>query len=436
MGGNGKRVITAPPAPGPNISVTDFTWQYFYELDTINFLSSGREWYGEEFSDAPGKLRTRSFTVTAPEITGKPAVFRSHCMARSVGVTSRFNVRINNHPVLQSDILPVTNGAYDIYAQEILATAGFVPDQSNLTIIYDYTPGGFGSQGWLDWFEILARRNLSMSGVDQLLFRDWNSVGAGNTAAFTLGNANAGTQVWEITNPLEPVKQQTTINGADLHFVNRCDILREYIAFNNAGFLIPEAVGKIVNQDLHNPVMTDMLLVTHPDLLAQAQALAAYHQQRDNMHTTVVTTDQVYNEFSSGIPDPVAIRDFAKMFYDRSGGDSTKRPKYLLLFGDASFDYKNRISNNTNLVPAWESPVSVDPLSTYTSDDFFGLLDDADDINGSGTYLLDIGIGRIPAVNERQAKSIIDKITAYHATASLGPWRNELTLYGDRKSVV
>jgi hypothetical protein len=95
----------------------------------------------------------------------------------------------------------------------------------------------------------------------------------------------------------------------------------------------------------------------------------------------VADVEQVYREFSSGSPDPVALRDFVKMFYDKAGNDTLRRPKYLLLFGDGSFDYRNRIIGNTNLVPAYESPFSLDPLTTYTSDDFFGLLDDGDDIN-------------------------------------------------------
>src|SRR4029078_12519856 len=152
----------------------------------------------------------------------------------------------------------------------------------------------------------------------------------------------------------------------------------------------------------------------------------------DNFRSIVVTTDQVFNEFASGIPDPTSIRDFVKMFYDRAGNDSTKRPKYLLLLGDASFDYKDRIHENTNLVPAYESNNSLDPLSTYTSDDFFGFLDDGDDINnGSIINLLDIGIGRIPAKSVGEAKAHIDKIMQYQSSAALGSWRNEMTFVAD-----
>jgi hypothetical protein len=195
--------------------------------------------------------------------------------------------------------------------------------------------------------------------------------------------------------------------------------------------LVPVAIGKVENQDIHNNASADLLIVTHSSLLAQAQRLSQYHTQKDQLTTIVVTAEQVFNEFSSGTPDPTAVRDFVKMFYDRAGADTAKRPKYLLLFGHGSFDYKKRISDNVNLVPVYESDVSLDPLATYTSDDFFGFLDDGDDIRGTGTYLLDIGIGRIPAANESQARSIVDKIIAYTSAAGFGPWRNEMSFVAD-----
>ena len=142
--------------------------------------------------------------------------------------------------------------------------------------------------------------------------------------------------------------------------------------------------------------------------------------------------DKIFNEFSSGSQDPVAIRDFVKMYYDKAGANVANRPKYLLLFGDASFDYKDRIKGNTNLVPAYENKISFDPLSTYTSDDFFGFLDDNEDINsGLVTNLLDIGIGRIPAKNLTEAKNYVDKVIAYYAKESFGAWRNIISFIAD-----
>ncbi|WP_207511949.1 type IX secretion system sortase PorU [Longitalea luteola] len=428
---NGKRLATAGITASPNTTITRATQHWFYELDTVNFLSSGRQWYGEEFSGNAGKTLTRTYTVNMPNVLAEPATITAACVARSFGTASRFTVSVNNQQAIQFAVPATGTGSYDAFAMAAQSSAGFSTSQSPLSVRFDYTPGSAGSQGWLDWFEIVARIDLSMTGINQLAFRDWNSVGAGNVGQFVIKNAPAGMQVWDVTNALEPVRMQGSMNGSEWRFINECSRLHEYIAFGTAGFLIPGAVGAVPNQNLHGSSIPQYIIITHPSLLAEANRLAGFHQQRDKLNTLVVTVNQVYNEFSGGSPDPAALRDLVKMFYDRAGGDSAKAPKYLLLFGDASFDYRARISNNTNLVPAWESPVSLDPLATYTSDDFFGLLNDDDDINGTGTYLLDIGIGRIPAKNEREAQAIVDKIIAYNDVKSLGPWRNECTFVAD-----
>ena len=88
-------------------------------------------------------------------------------------------------------------------------------------------------------------------------------------------------------------------------FVNDAASLHEYVAFTNS-FLQPVAEGALANQDLHKSTPVDLLIVTWPSLFPQARRLAAFHQQHDQLKTTVVTTAQVYNEFSSGSPDPAA----------------------------------------------------------------------------------------------------------------------------------
>jgi len=431
VGGNGKRISSSLSSFLPNISVTSFNDRLFHELDTINFLSSGKEWYGEEFANTPGHSLTRNFPVSIPNLeTTSPVTFISDCLARSISTGSRFDVSVNGQSLQQVNIPPVAGGIFDLVAQETQTTASGNISQSNFSINYSYVPGSFNSQGWLNWFEIFSRRNLSLNGLDQLLFRDWNSVGNNNIAEYVISNANSTTQVWDVTDPIVPVKMQTNLQGTDLKFINSCTRLREYAAFNS--FLQPIVIGKIQNQDLHGLSPAAFIIVTTPSLLPQALRLGQFHETKNNLHYALVTNDQVYNEFSSGIPDPSAIRDFVKMFYDRSGSNPAAAPKYLLLFGDASFDYKDRINNNTNLVPAYENNSSLDPLGTYTSDDFFGFLDDNEDINS--TILinqLDIGIGRIPAKNIEEAKNYVDKVETYYGKESLGPWRNNQLFIAD-----
>ena len=432
IGGSGKRVSLATIAPNPNVTVSSFDERYYHELDTFNFLGSGKQWYGDEYSSNPGKQTRRTYSTSLPSfIASAPAVLSANCIARSVGGNSRFIFRVNGQQLLQLEVPATTSTPTDAFARSSSGVGlGIIPAGSP-TIQIDFTPGSFNAQGWLDWFEIFGRRELTMVGTKQLLFRDWKSVGNGSVGLFTIKNA-LNTVVWDVTNPFEPIQMNVSLSGADLSFSNDCSRLREYVAFNADSSFAPHIEGKIDNQNLHRPQTANMIIIAHHSLFSEANRLAAFHLQKENLQTVVVTTDQVFNEFSSGTPDPTAVRDFVKMYFDRAGSDSTRRPKYLLLFGDASFDYKNRISENTNMVPAYESDNSLDPLSSYTSDDFFGFLDDTDNINdASKINLLDIGIGRIPANSSTQAKSYVDKIVQYSSPSSMGPWRNDITFIAD-----
>ena len=171
-----------------------------------------------------------------------------------------------------------------------------------------------------------------------------------------------------------------------------------------------------------------MLIVTHANFLETAQDFANYKTEEKGILTKVVTVDQVYNEFSSGAQDITAIRDMAKMLYDRSANF-----KFLLLFGDASYDYKNRIKENTNYVPTYQAYESMNDIKTYTSDDYFGFLEDTEGTwSESGqNHTLDIGVGRFPIQTIEQATGIINKIKNYHNKELYGNWKNEITFVAD-----
>ena len=137
----------------------------------------------------------------------------------------------------------------------------------------------------------------------------------------------------------------------------------------------------------------------------------------------VFTNTQVYNEFSSGSQDITAIKDLMRMLYNRAT-DSTEMPQYLLLFGDGSYDNLNRIADNTNYIPTFQSSNSHDPQASYVSDDYFGLLDDNEGEGSSDQ--LDIGIGRIPVKTSEEATQIINKLFYYESSNSMGSWRNNI----------
>jgi hypothetical protein len=429
VGGTGKRVADQVSPPVPVTSVTTFDERFFHELDTVNFLSSGKEWYGEELASLPGRSQNRSFLLSIPDLLPGPVSITSSVAARSVNSGSRFSISVNSQPVRQIDLQPVGTGIYDLFAREARQADMIAVSAPPSVINFSFTPGGFNSQGWINWFEFSGRRSLALPASGQLLFRDWASTGSG-PAGFTIANAG-NAQVWDITDPAAPVRMKTTASGNNLLFSNDAGVLREYICFST-DFLSPEPIGRVPLQDLHATTETDYIIITYPDFRSQALRLAALHTRLNNLRTTVVTTEQVYNEFGSGAPDPTAIRNFLKMYYDRYRSSWSSSGKYVLLLGKASFDYKDRVRNNTSFVPSFESAASLDPLATYTSDDYFGFLDDNEDISsGLVVNQLDIGIGRVPARSAEEAKNFVDKIERYLSPASFGPWRNHLSFVAD-----
>ncbi|HYC40078.1 MAG TPA: type IX secretion system sortase PorU [Chitinophagaceae bacterium] len=431
IGGNGKRVATATPPPSAPVTVTSFSERFVHELDSINFLGSGKEWFGEEFANAPGKTLAHQFPVNLPGLAaGSTVTLVSDLVSRSVGNPGRFDVRINDQLLAQVQISAVSGGQYDPFAQQAQAVVSATGLQSPLSVRYNYFPGSFNAQGWLNRFQLFARCDISLSGRDQLLFRDWLSVGT-QAAEFVVRGAGNSTSVWDVTDPLSPVLMPGTFAAGEFRFRNGCERLREYIAFSASNYLVPAAEGTVANQNLHASTPADLIVITHPNFLPQAQRLADLHRQRDGMRTVTATTEQVYHEFSGGIPDPAALRDFVRMYFDRYGS-GPDRPRYLLLFGDGSYDYKDRIAGNTNFVPAYQSAASLDPLATYTSDDFFGFLENFEDINsGLVANTLDIGIGRVPCSRPEEAKNYVDKVVAYVDPANMGPWRNNITFIAD-----
>jgi hypothetical protein len=244
-------------------------------------------------------------------------------------------------------------------------------------------------------------------------FRDARTVGAGRVAEFTITGTGTSSFVWDITDPLNVLNQQPSSSGSTFVFSREADTLRQYIISNGSSYAAPHYSARIENQDLHTMGPKDMLIICYPGFVAAASKLAEFHRQQDNLRVAVVTTTQIYNEFSSGSQDACALRDFIKMFYDRAASLADE-PKYVLNFGDASYDNKNRLPSNTNYIVSYESEESLNLSKSYASDDFFGLLDDNEgEWRESDPDLLDISVGRMPVKTLSEADAVVSKIIGY-----------------------
>lgn len=434
-GGSGapQRMTIQSGSPAANVTVTDFNDYQVYEEDLVNPGHFGKEWLGGLMGNlVTGGGLSKTVTFNTGSITSNIRA-KAAIASRSSAAGSTINISCNGQDLgntfFGSVALAEDTNPYDAR----LVPLDFSTSGSTANFLFSYTPTVNDGVGYINYLAINYRRMLSYSG-SALSFRDWNSVGVGKVANFKIDGATAGMQVWDVTDPLQPVRMTGLLSGSIFSFSQDASRLHEYVAMDAAQAQIPAYVGAVANQNIHGSPQPGFIIITNPAFLDAANKLADFHRQHDGQTVLVATTDQVYNEFSSGGQDISAIRDLARLFYLRAGTDTALFPHNLLLFGDASYDYKNRVAANTNFVPTFETRQSVDISSSYVVDEFFVMLDDNENIeDASLANTLDAGIGRIPVQSSTEAEAVVAKIIGYKSAASFGPWRLNNTYIGDNE---
>ena len=422
--------IQANPNLGTNFAeVNTYNRIIRHEVDIKNILGSGRKWYGESFSSA----NELTFNFPLSNLASNDQIkFSIEALSQAFNVTS-IKATANDQSIGQLNFSAIPNTRYGVKGNEAadvfnISTSSFsASDQFNLKLAYD-PAGANNAVAYLNHFLIDIPTVLQYAG-ESFPFRSVKSLNQA-TSTFKVSGANQNVIVWNVTNPLAPKNQAYSLSGSELRFGAFSDELHEYVMFEAALQPLPTKYEALSNQDLQGGSTTDMVIISAPEFLSEAERLASFRRSEDGLSVLVATPQQVYNEFSAGRQDLTAIRDF--MYHLKSQSDQLK---YLLLFGKGSYDYKDRIENNSNFVPTYESRSSIHPLTSYSSDDFFGFLEDTEgewEENTAGDHTLDIGIGRIPSTTLEQAKTTVDKIINYQtSTESIGDWRRRLVFVAD-----
>jgi hypothetical protein len=418
----GKEIVAAAEPDQPatyNSSESDDL--FIHEQDVVNLIQSGREWFQEisAIHIDPGftELITSEnikYNIRVAARASVPTIFRL-----SDGNSSEKNIQVDG-----VNLFDYTG----TYAQ-ITDSAGLI-QPSSASPTYDITflnNGETGAHGWLDWITLQGRRSNSFSG-SEMQYSDSKSVAPGSITGFTIRSLNNDALIWDITDPMNVKQIQYTRNGENLEFKFASDTLKTFIAFTTGNAVVPLIKPAAVpNQDLHSSGSADMIIVTHPLFRAYSEKLADIHMKNDGLISQIVTPEQIYNEFSGGIPDIAAIRNFLRMKYMKQKGSSHPL-KYLLLFGDGSYENKTPPPNNPNFIPTYQSENSNVVVSSFTSDDFYGLLDDG---AGEADGTEDIGIGRLPVSDTTQAGIVLSKIRRYLDPGNMGNWKNVICLTAD-----
>lgn len=421
--------------------ITSFDDYSFHEIDRKNILAqapfggSGREWFGEEFFGNNEQI----FTFNFAEIQPKTYLKITASMAASAFGKTEFSFKANNQSIGNIPLNSIGTDRYDLKGTS--ASKSFAVNSDNfitannlkIGVTYDRKMLTSGV-GYLNFLGVQAVRNLKLYG-NQTIFRSLESLKY-SISKFVLNESSSSLKIWDISNPQIPQNQTYSIQNQKLSFGINTSALKEFVVFNNINFFEPVSTQKIINQNLCNVEVPDLLIVTPETLRRQANRLAEFRRQNDKLTVQVVSTQEVYNEFSSGKQDITAIRDFAKFLYDRN----PLKMKYLLLFGDACYDYKKRVNVGNDetkniYIPTYESRESLNPINSFSSDDYFGFLENNEGEwveNSAGNHSLEIGIGRLPVKNVQEAKDIVNKLIYYSSSKNtMGNWRSKVAFVAD-----
>ncbi|WP_299125715.1 type IX secretion system sortase PorU [uncultured Winogradskyella sp.] len=433
--GNGKRILTMPTIDAvADIQINTFQDYQFYEVDEYNLAKLGRKWFGDDFDIE----NQREYEFQFPNLVNSEPVSFKIAVGAVSEVSTNMSITINGNAVSNLNLNPIVSGS--VLASGATFSNSLNISSDDITITLDYNNNGNPSgNAYLDYINIEATRDLTYDG-DQLVFKNRDVNTTPGIAEYVLSNSSAVEEIWDIT---DRFNISNIINSDDqntMSFKVQSGEARQYLAFSNSNFFQPIKDSKsiVVNQNLKGTIFNnaqgefedvDYIILSPNQFLSQAERLAQINRNQYNLNVKVVDLQSIYNEFSTGSQDIAALRNFVKYVYDNASTPS-KRLKYLCLFGEGSYDYKNRIPNNTNLVPSWYTISSFALTNSFVSDDFYAMLDDNEGTM-SNADRMDVAVGRILAEDAQRAKQMVDKIDAYYQKEAYGSWRNNILLISD-----
>jgi len=421
------------PAGSADITFDTFHDYKFHEVDEYNIAKLGRRWFGDKFDFENDRVFEFEFSNL---VTTEPIKLKVYTAAVGEG-QSEMELKVNGSVIDNFIFAPINNpilATQDFFRGDVTVNSG------NISVNLNYNNNGNPSSvGYLDFISIEATRALSYTG-DQFTFKNNNAVFSSGIGQYNISNASGITEIWDVTNisNITNIKNETADDL--ISFKANMGEERLYVTLDPTDYYEPlnESQTEVSNQNIKGTVFqneqgqfqdVDYIIVARQDMFSQAQRLAQINRDQYGLNVKVFALKDIYNEFSSGNQDISGIRNMVKYVYDNASAPD-KKLKYLCLFGDASYDYKDRLTDNTNIVPSWFSLNSFSLTGSFISDDFFGMMDTNE---GSMHPLekLDIAVGRILADTPQRAKDLVDKLESYYQTEAYGPWRNNILVISD-----
>jgi hypothetical protein len=432
--GNGKRIQPfSQPTGTPNLIIDTFEEYQFHEMDTYNLLSLGRRWFGDKFDIDNEK----QFEFDFPDLVTSFPVKISVVVAAVSSTNSSMDVSLNGALV---STLNLSGASSPSLASGTSYTGTSNVSSSKISVGLNFNNKGNPSTiGYLDYISVEAIRALSFSNK-QFQFKNSVVVSESGVGQYNISNTSGLSEIWDVTDIYNVSNFENQDSDPNISFKSILGSLKTYVAISPSDYFFPKADSQSIvnNQNIKGTIFrnaegsfqdVDYIIVVPNNLLNQAERLAQINRKQYSLNVKVLGLDEIYAEFSTGNQDVGAIRNMVKYVYDNASAPENKL-KYLCLFGDGSFDYKDRTPNNTNIVPSWYSYNSFSLASSFVSDDFYGMMDENEG-GMSSSDKLDIAVGRILAETSQRAKEMVDKVESYYVKEAFGSWRNKFVVISD-----
>ena len=415
------RVESSAATVAPTTEIRTHTALTCINQETHNLHNTGQLWLGDLFNSS---ISQRSYTLTFENALPSGTEVRARIGVASTSGDATFALTGGGTVTAQcSRIYPYAKG------DGTLRWSG----GSSMSLNVSFSTTVAGGSGYFDFIELSADAPLEFNGRPVIA----RESPVGRVVRYVVSGATGGLRVWDVTDPCEPKELAVETGGGEASFVSDASRRRSFVLFGSTGFKSVSQSERLANQDISGSTGAELVVVCNPAIKEQAERLAQLHREYDNMSVMVVSANEVYNEYSSGRQDPMAIRHLMRQKYEAALADpSNTMPRYLLLFGRGTYDNRDLLGKSPCRVVTYQSASSMDDEgASYATDDMFGYLEPSE--SGRSDESLDIGIGRLPAKSLREATLIVDKIEQYITKSDLredatkGDWRNSIALLAD-----
>ncbi len=437
----GKRIQEVPSPADPNPLIPTYFTDYFhFEEDHYNVLSSGPDWYWLKFrglQDAKNvEFQLPTHLVDGPMLY---TFFFKGGSGSKYGDNDSYQYRLsatlNQQPIFQNFLL--TRSDTSLLRVPYDQLVGVRGGRNELNIVHQGNLNG--CEVYLDYFEIQLNRAF-VAENNLLHFR--YLLTANQPYQFEVsGFPGSGNTVWEITDFAEVKEIQPLQDGSTVTFQARAQTEQpvEYLVFNPAAVRSVEGgIESIPNHaNLRDPSRKGQFIIITPDEFYEAAAFLEDWRETqvpNRLETERVKLSEIFLEFSSGVRDITAIRDFLKYAYE----NWSMPPEYVLLFGDGHYDYRHILFKDyPNLIPPFEIFANGEVYSRESDNYYvaFGYTDGGGRNVNYSNLDPDLPIGRLPFNNLQEIEIYRDKAEIYSRAYLLNPqtngWQTWITLVAD-----